>query len=65
MPTAMPALARSAGTLNEAGRNFLRGMSYYSSEVPSSATFPEVMCHMAQNEGKFSECNVRNMGPCE
>jgi len=36
-------------------------MSHYSSEVPSSATFRKVVCQMAQNEGEYSERNVRNM----
>jgi hypothetical protein len=61
MPIATPRLARSAGTLNEVGGNFLRGMSHYSSEVPRSATFPYAVCQMAQNEGEYTECKVRNM----
>jgi hypothetical protein len=58
-------LAKSAGTLKEAGSNFLRGMSHYSSEVPSSATFPQSVCQMAQNEGEYTESNVRNMPLCD
>jgi hypothetical protein len=36
-------------------------MSHYSSEVPSSATFRKVVCQMAQNEGEYSERNVKTI----
>jgi hypothetical protein len=58
-------LAKSAETLNDAGRIFLRGMTHDSSEAPSSATFPQSVCQMAQNQGEYTESNVRNMPLCD